>query len=265
MRRTFALSAVLALLVAATGVAFAGASTSGDDDGHNDDRGDRPRVHVLQVERNAGTDVVLDLDHSGSSALTIGDEIVSTAEFFIGDKEVGKDGAVCTKARTPEWFHCVATNSFDEGDLTVQFFADFNITRTWAFRDHRRYARVSRCHRRGHLRRQPGTRTRQRHLPLHHPPLKNPTRPASRGAGLPVGDVELHGAGGFSVPRATGSGGTTWAGQRRFHAQPRSPERLESNRRWILGLAAGTGHPGYRDGRPGVARRGADTRGRATA
>jgi hypothetical protein len=32
MRRTFALSAVLALLVAATAVGFAGASTSGDDD-----------------------------------------------------------------------------------------------------------------------------------------------------------------------------------------------------------------------------------------
>jgi hypothetical protein len=125
MRWTFALSAVLALLVAATGVAFAGASSSGDDDGHNGDRGDRPRAHVLQVERNAGTDVVLDLDHSGSGALTIGDEIVSTAEFFIGDREVGKDGVVCTKVRAPEWFQCVATNSFDEGDLTVQFLGDF--------------------------------------------------------------------------------------------------------------------------------------------
>jgi hypothetical protein len=57
--------------------------------------------------------------------LTIGDEIVSTAEFFIGDREVGKDGVVCTKVRAPEWFQCVATNSFDEGDLTVQFLGDF--------------------------------------------------------------------------------------------------------------------------------------------
>ena len=54
MRRTFALSAVLALLVAATWVAFAGASTSGGDDRHNDDRGHGPRVHVLQVERTQG-------------------------------------------------------------------------------------------------------------------------------------------------------------------------------------------------------------------
>jgi hypothetical protein len=38
-----------------------------------------------------------------------------------------------------------------------------------------------------------------------------------------------------------------------------SPGRLESNRRRILGLAAGSGLPGYRDGRPGVARRGAET------
>jgi hypothetical protein len=42
--------------------------------------------------------------------LTIGDEVVSTAEFFIGDREVGKDGVACTKVRAPEWFQCVATN-----------------------------------------------------------------------------------------------------------------------------------------------------------
>jgi hypothetical protein len=50
---------------------------------------------------------------------------VSTAEFFIGNREVGKDGVGCTKVRDPEWFQCVATNSFDKGDLTVQFLCDF--------------------------------------------------------------------------------------------------------------------------------------------
>jgi hypothetical protein len=124
MRRTLTLSAMLAFVMAAAGVALAAAS-SARTDGHDGDHRDNGRFHILQVERNAGTDVVLDLDHSGSDALTIGDEVVSTAEFFIGDREVGKDGVVCTKVRAPEWFQCVATNAFDNGDLTVQFLGDF--------------------------------------------------------------------------------------------------------------------------------------------
>jgi hypothetical protein len=101
------------------------ASSSPGSGGHRGDDRDDGRFHVLRVERNAGTDVVLDLDHSGSDPLTIGDEIVSTAEFFVGNREVGKDGVVCTKVRAPEWFQCIATNSFDKGDLTVQFLGDF--------------------------------------------------------------------------------------------------------------------------------------------
>jgi hypothetical protein len=123
MRRTIVLSAVLTVLVVATGVAVAASSPGSRNNGG--DHGNDGRFHVLRVERNAGTDVVLDLDHSGSDALTVGDEIVSTAEFFIGDREVGKDGVVCTKVRVPEWFQCVATNSFEDGDLTVQFLGDF--------------------------------------------------------------------------------------------------------------------------------------------
>ena len=124
MRRTLTLSAMLTVLVVATGVGVA-ASSSGPGT-HGGNRSDHGRFHVIRVERNAGIDVPLDLDHSGSvEALTIGDEIVSTAEFFIGDREVGKDGVVCTKVRKPEWFQCVATNSFKKGDLTVQFLGDF--------------------------------------------------------------------------------------------------------------------------------------------
>jgi hypothetical protein len=124
MRRTLVLSAMLTVLVVATGGAVA--ASSPDSGRHGGDPRDHGRFHVLRVERNASTDVVLDLDHSGSvEALTIGDEIVSTAEFFIGNREVGKDGVVCTKVRVPEWFQCVATNSFEKGDLTVQFLGDF--------------------------------------------------------------------------------------------------------------------------------------------
>ena len=124
MRWTLVLSTVLALFVAATGVSLA-TSSSGGGSRHEGGGGDHGRFHVLRVERNAGTDVMLDLDHSGGDALTIGDEIVSTAEFFVGNREVGKDGVVCTKVRSPEWLQCVATNSFPQGDLTVQFLADF--------------------------------------------------------------------------------------------------------------------------------------------
>jgi hypothetical protein len=124
MRRTLVLSAVLTVLVAATGVAMAASSSPGSG-GREGRHGDGGRFHVLRVERGAGTDVVLDLDHSGSEALTIGDEIAGSAEFFINDRQVGKDGTVCTKVREPEWFNCVATNSFREGDLTVQFLLDF--------------------------------------------------------------------------------------------------------------------------------------------
>lgn len=124
MRWTLVLSTVLAVLVAATGVSLA-TSSSGGGHRHEGRDGDHRRLHVLRVERNAGTDVPLDLDHSGGDALTIGDQLVLTAEFFIGNREVGRDGVVCTKVRSPEWFQCVATNSFPKGDLTVQFLADF--------------------------------------------------------------------------------------------------------------------------------------------
>jgi hypothetical protein len=125
MRRTLVLSAVLTVVVAVTGIGVAVSSPPGSG-GHRGEHGDDGRFHVLRVERNAGSSVILDLDHSGStSALTIGDEIVETAEFFIGNREVGKDGVVCTKVRAPEWFQCVATNSFAKGDLTVQFLGDF--------------------------------------------------------------------------------------------------------------------------------------------
>ena len=124
MRWTFVLCAVLALLVAATGVSAA-MSSSGGGDRHPDGRGDHGRFHVLRVERTPGTQLVLDLDHSGGDAVTVGDQLVLNAEFFVGDRQVGSDGVVCTKVRTPEWFQCLATNTLPGGDLTVQFLADF--------------------------------------------------------------------------------------------------------------------------------------------
>jgi hypothetical protein len=132
MRRTLVLSAVLTVVVAVTGIGVAASSPGSG--GHRGDHRGQGRLHVLRVERSEGTTRVLDLDHSGSTtALTIGDETVGTAEFFIGNRKVGKDGVVCTKVRTPEWFQCVATNSFEKGDLMVQFLADFSTPGTGHF------------------------------------------------------------------------------------------------------------------------------------
>jgi hypothetical protein len=124
------LSAVLALLVASTGVALATASS--DPEGSDERAGHGGHVQVLHVSRANGVDVILDLDHSASAAHpapdSIGDEDVFTADFYIGDTKVGIDGGVCKLVRQPSFYHCIATNSFAKGDLTVQFLADFTQT-----------------------------------------------------------------------------------------------------------------------------------------
>lgn len=125
MRKTLRRGALAALLLAAAGVTVASASASRDDN-------DRGRVQVLQVTRTTGNDVILDLDHSATSAHpapdSVGDEDVFTADFYVGDEKVGFDGGVCKLVRLPAVYHCIATNSFAKGDLTVQFLADYTQT-----------------------------------------------------------------------------------------------------------------------------------------
>ena len=122
MRKTLRRGALAALLLAGAGVTVASASASRDDNDHG-------RVQVLQVTRTTGNDVILDLDHSATSAHpapdSVGDEDVFTADFYVGDDKVGFDGGVCKLVRLPAVYHCIATNSFAKGDLTVQFLADF--------------------------------------------------------------------------------------------------------------------------------------------
>lgn len=122
MRKTVTMGAVLALLVAATGVTIATASSSGGSGGK--------RFHVLHVTRDAGHDVILDLDHSATAANpapdSVGDEDVFTADFYADGKRVGFDGGVCKLVRAPAFYHCVATNKFAKGDLTVQFLHDYS-------------------------------------------------------------------------------------------------------------------------------------------
>jgi hypothetical protein len=77
-------------------------------------------------DRDPNQSAGLDLDHSGTDSL--GDEVVFNSVFSVGDTKVGTDGGVCKLVRVPAIYHCIATNSFAKGDLTVQFLADFNQT-----------------------------------------------------------------------------------------------------------------------------------------
>jgi hypothetical protein len=125
MRRTAALTAAL---LAAGAVTLAATSSPASNDRHGGDK----RLHVLHVQRQAIHDTILDLDHSGTPGHeapdSVGDEDVFAADFYIGAKKVGSDGGDCKLVRLPSIYHCVATNSFADGDLTVQFLADFTQT-----------------------------------------------------------------------------------------------------------------------------------------
>ena len=121
MRSTLKLGSALALVVAAAGVTVATASSSG---------GGGKRSHVLQVTRDAGTDVILDLDHSATpdspAPDSVGDEDVFAADFYARGEKVGFDAGVCKLVRPPALFHCVGTNKFAAGDLTAQFLHDYS-------------------------------------------------------------------------------------------------------------------------------------------
>jgi allene oxide cyclase-like protein len=121
MQRTFALSAAVAVLLAGGAVTLAGATSPA---------GAGKRFHVIHVTRDTGQDIYLDLDHSvpPNKPVTpdsVGDEDVYAANLYVGGRKVGSDGGVCKLVRLPGIYHCVATNSLPEGDLTVQFLADY--------------------------------------------------------------------------------------------------------------------------------------------
>jgi hypothetical protein len=123
MRRTLTLGATAACVLAAGGTVAAAAMSA--DDGDRDLRG---RLHVLQVTRQDVENRFLDLDHSGSGSDSVGDINAFSADFYAGDVKVGIDGGTCTLVRKPAIYHCVATNSLGQGQLTVMTLADFSQT-----------------------------------------------------------------------------------------------------------------------------------------
>jgi hypothetical protein len=127
MRRALALSVAATLLLAAgavTLVASSSPASGGDRDGK--------RLHVLHVTRQTIHDIPVDPDDTATpdspAPDSIGDEIVFAGDFYIGTRKVGSDGGDCKLVRLPAIYHCVATNSFAEGQLTAQFLADFTQT-----------------------------------------------------------------------------------------------------------------------------------------
>jgi len=128
MRTKLTLGALLALALAgATAVAAASSSRDGSD----------RRVRVLHLTRDTGDDVILDLDHSATAAHpapdSIGDEDVYTADLFARGTKVGIDGGVCKLVRLPSYYHCIATNKFADGDVTVAFLHDYGETGSGVF------------------------------------------------------------------------------------------------------------------------------------
>jgi len=118
---------LLAATIAATAILGIAASASSS----GSSRPER-RDHVLQVHRDVGHDFIIDADDSATpenpAPDSVGDQDVFNGKFFTRNKQVGRDGGVCTLVELPSIYHCVASNWFDKGQLTVQFIGDFSST-----------------------------------------------------------------------------------------------------------------------------------------
>jgi hypothetical protein len=118
---------LVAVTVAAAAILAIGTSASSS--GSSPARG---KTHLLQVHRDVGHDFIIDADDSATPGKpapdSVGDQDVFNGKLYVGNKQVGTDGGACTLVELPSIYHCVATNWFDEGQLTVQFIGDFTST-----------------------------------------------------------------------------------------------------------------------------------------
>ncbi len=134
---------IIAASIAAT--AILGIAASASSSGSSRPEG---KVHVLNVHRDVGHDFFIDVDGSATPGKpapdSVGDQDVFNGKFFVRGKQVGRDGGVCSLVELPSIYHCVATNWFDKGQLTVQCIGDFSVHRARTLRDHRRHRQVSR-------------------------------------------------------------------------------------------------------------------------
>jgi hypothetical protein len=90
------------------------------------------RFHVLKVHSGGTNDFIIDADHSATpdkpAPDSVGDQIAFNGRFFVGGKQVGREGGLCTLVELPSIYQCNATDWFDNGQLTVQFIGDFSST-----------------------------------------------------------------------------------------------------------------------------------------
>jgi hypothetical protein len=118
MRIKLLLAAIAAVILSITAVTLAPAS--GESSSVNSD------ATVITLFSTQDQFAFLDLDHSGGTTATLGDEVVFTDKLFNreGGNNVGTDAVVCTAVRvttSAETDQCVATFSLaDRGQITVQ-------------------------------------------------------------------------------------------------------------------------------------------------
>ena len=116
---------IIAAGIAATAILGIAASASSSGSSRPDGK-----VHVLNVQRDIGHEFYVDVDGPETSDEfrpdSIGDQNLFNGKFYLRGKQVGRDGGVCSLVQLPSIYHCVATNWFDEGQLTVQWLGDFS-------------------------------------------------------------------------------------------------------------------------------------------
>ncbi len=118
MQNKLRLGAVAVLLFALLGT---GASASGPRDRDDDD------VEVIRVTEIIVQEAEIDLGEPGES---LGDQFVTSSDFFRAGEKVGVDGVVCTLVQLEPMVsataQCVATAEFPKGQITVQGLLTFS-------------------------------------------------------------------------------------------------------------------------------------------
>ena len=115
-KRLGALSAVIAVVALAVGIALPAAGSTG-----NAAQDQTIRVTAVTTEQK-----LLDL---GGPGFSLGNEIVFSQKLLQGANQLGHDGSVCTEVSVArQEAQCIATYSFPGGQITAQALVIFGST-----------------------------------------------------------------------------------------------------------------------------------------